>query len=72
MMASGWLCVGLAQAGFGVERGPDLVPFEPQHPGKRLGHALVVVHDEDFGATRVGIAAPDTWLIVTDAVVYRR
>ena len=28
-------------------RGPDLVPFKPKHPRKRVGHAHVVIDDED-------------------------
>ena len=37
----------LAQARFGVHRRPDVVALEPQHPGERLRHPLVVVDDED-------------------------
>ena len=48
MIASGWLCLGLAQARLGADGRADLVTLEPQHPGERLRHALVVVDDEDF------------------------
>lgn len=37
-----------AQAAFGVDGCTNVVPLQPQHAGKRLGHALIVVDDEDF------------------------
>ena len=46
-----------AQAGFGVHGGPDLIPFEPQHPRKRLGDALVVVDDQDLCGGRSDMTA---------------
>ena len=54
MIASGWLSLGFAQAGFGADRRPDLIAFEPQHPGERLGDPLVVVDDEDLRGDRFG------------------
>ena len=48
---------GVAQAGFGADGRAHLIALEPQHAGKRLRHALIVVDDEDF--RRNGV---ETWL----------
>ena len=44
---------GHAEAGFGRDSRPHLIPLQGKHPGERLRHPLVVVNDEDFGRNRV-------------------
>jgi hypothetical protein len=58
---------GDAEAVFGVDRRSHLIALQPQHAGKRLGHTLVVVHNEDFlgNGVRDGCRHAN---IVTDAL----
>ena len=42
--------LGERQPFVGRQRRPDLVAFEPQHSGKRVGDADVVIDDQDAGS----------------------
>jgi hypothetical protein len=53
---------------FGRHGGPNLIPFEPQHAGKRLSDDFVVVDDEDFRRHGSG-SWPGHVVIVTDVVL---
>ena len=46
----GFMCLCERQPFVGRQSRPDLVPFEPEHSGKRVGDTDVVIDDKDAGS----------------------